>query len=93
MKSVIRSLNNECIQKQFSTEEEWNKQEMPSSGTYFIRNNFTKLVDQLRAQNKLPALVFRYEHDFCLHAVIKIAGARDDENKRKRREGEDRNIV
>ncbi|XP_022803055.1 probable ATP-dependent RNA helicase DDX60 [Stylophora pistillata] len=65
VKSVIRSLNNECIQKQFSTEEEWNKQEMPSSGRDFIRNNFTKLVDQLRAQNKLPALVFSFDRQLC----------------------------
>ena len=69
VKSVIRWLNNECLQTGFSTEEEWNKLEMDSSGTRFILNNFTKLVDQLRAQNKLPALVFRYEHVFCLHAV------------------------
>ncbi|PFX17719.1 putative ATP-dependent RNA helicase DDX60 [Stylophora pistillata] len=65
VKSVIRWLNKECLQTGFSTEEEWNKLEMDSSGTRFILNNFTKLVDQLRAQNKLPALVFSFDRQLC----------------------------
>ncbi|XP_022789735.1 probable ATP-dependent RNA helicase DDX60 [Stylophora pistillata] len=65
VKSVIRSLNDEYIQKGLSTEEEWNKLKKPSSGTDFIRYNFTKLVDQLRAQNKLPALVFSFDRQLC----------------------------
>ena len=59
MESVIQSLNAICVDKQASVESAWSEIGMPSSGTGFILNNFTKLVDQLRAQDKLPALVFR----------------------------------
>ena len=56
---VIQSLNSVCQKVQASTEHEWSELEMPASGNLFILRNFPKLVDQLRAQDKLPALVFR----------------------------------
>lgn len=59
MQSVIQSLNSVCVDKQASVEQEWSEIGMPSSGADFIVFNFPKLVDQLKAQDKLPALVFR----------------------------------
>ncbi|XP_078360874.1 putative ATP-dependent RNA helicase DDX60 isoform X2 [Oculina patagonica] len=65
VQSVIQSLNFVCMEKQASTEEEWSELAMPSSGKFFICRNFPKLVDQLRAQNKLPALVFSFDRVLC----------------------------
>ena len=38
---------------------------MSSSDKRFIIVNFSKFVEQLRAQDKLPALVFRYDPLNC----------------------------
>lgn len=43
-----------------STDEEWMELDMDSSGKEFILSNYLKLIEQLKAQDKLPALVFRY---------------------------------
>lgn len=59
MEDVIQSLNSVCVDKKISTEEEWGKLGMSSTDKNFIRMNFPKLVEQLKAQDKLPALVFR----------------------------------
>lgn len=61
MKSVIESLNSVCLTKMTSTDEEWLELDMDSSGKRFILSNYLKLVKQLKAQDKLPALVFRYD--------------------------------
>ena len=61
MKSVIESLNSVCLTKMTSTDEEWLELDMDSSGKKFILSNYLKLVKQLKAQDKLPALVFRYD--------------------------------
>ena len=57
---MIQSLNSVCQEKQASTEDEWVGLQLPSVGKLFIQLNFPKLVDQLRADDKLPAIVFRY---------------------------------
>ncbi|KAK2572326.1 putative ATP-dependent RNA helicase DDX60 [Acropora cervicornis] len=65
VQSVIQSLNSVCQEKQASTEDEWSAIRLPSSGKFFICLNFPKLVDQLRAQDKLPALVFSFDRTMC----------------------------
>lgn len=65
VQSVIQSLNSVCQEKQASTEDEWSALRLPSSGKLFIWLNFPKLVDQLRAQDKLPALVFSFDRTMC----------------------------
>ncbi|XP_015768450.1 PREDICTED: probable ATP-dependent RNA helicase DDX60 [Acropora digitifera] len=65
VQSVIQSLNSGCQEKQASTEDEWSALRLPSSGKLFIWLNFPKLVDQLRAQDKLPALVFSFDRTMC----------------------------
>ncbi|KAJ7386934.1 putative ATP-dependent RNA helicase ddx60 [Desmophyllum pertusum] len=65
VQSVIQSLNSVYIEKQTSIEKEWNAQGMPLSGQFFILRNFPKLVDQLRAQDQLPALVFSFDRMLC----------------------------
>ncbi|XP_044173202.1 probable ATP-dependent RNA helicase DDX60 isoform X1 [Acropora millepora] len=62
---VIQSLNSVCQEKQDSTEDEWSDLGLPSCGDSFILRNFPKLVDQLRAQDKLPALVFSFNRVMC----------------------------
>ncbi|KAK2572321.1 putative ATP-dependent RNA helicase DDX60 [Acropora cervicornis] len=62
---VIESLNSVCQEKQASTEDEWSDLRLPSCGDFFILMNFPKLVDQLRAQDKLPALVFSFDRVMC----------------------------
>ena len=66
VQAVIKSLNSVLLEKQASTEEEWTRLGMPSSGNIFMLKNFPKLVEQLKAQKNLPALVFRYN---ILHKV------------------------
>lgn len=57
---MIDSLNSLCLTKLTSTDEEWMELDMDSSGKEFILSNYLKLIEQLKAQDKLPALVFRY---------------------------------
>jgi len=52
-------LNSVFLEKKASIDEEWNQVKMPSSGKEFVGKNFPKLIEQLKAQGKLPALVFR----------------------------------
>ncbi|KAJ7386940.1 putative ATP-dependent RNA helicase ddx60 [Desmophyllum pertusum] len=65
VQSVIQSLNSVYLERQTSIEKEWNTQGKPSSGKFFILRNFPKLVDQLRAQDQLPALVFSFDRMMC----------------------------
>ena len=57
--SVIKSLNSVCVKKMISTDEEWLELGIGSVGRGAILCNYSKLVEQLKAQDKLPALVFR----------------------------------
>ena len=56
---MIKSLNSVCVKKMISTDEEWLKLGIGSVGRGAILCNYSKLVEQLKAQDKLPALVFR----------------------------------
>ena len=56
---MIKSLNSVCVKKIESTDEEWLELGIGSAGKLAIRCNYLKLVEQLKAQDKLPALVFR----------------------------------
>lgn len=60
VEAVIQSLNAVFIARKSSIDEEWSQMGMPSSGKEFIRKNFPKLIEQLKEQGKLPALVFRW---------------------------------
>ena len=62
VEAVIQSLNSVCFEKKTSTDEEWGELGISSTGKKFIKMNFPKLVEQLKAQDKLPALVFRYKY-------------------------------
>lgn len=59
VEAVMQSLNSVCVDIKTSTEEEWGELGMSSTGKNFIWMNFPKLVEQLKAEDKLPALVFR----------------------------------
>ncbi|XP_078360877.1 putative ATP-dependent RNA helicase DDX60 [Oculina patagonica] len=65
VEAVIQTLNSVCVDKRTSTEEEWGKLGMSSTDKIFIRMNFPKLVEQLKAQDKLPALVFSFDRVQC----------------------------
>lgn len=56
---MIKSLNSACEEKLASIEEEWSELGISSTGKLVILHNYAKLVEQLKAQDKLPALVFR----------------------------------
>ena len=59
VQSVINSLNSVFLENHSLTGEQWGELGMTLSGKGFIKRNFAKLIDELRAQDKLPALVFR----------------------------------
>lgn len=56
---MIKSLNSVCEKKLTSIEGEWSELGIGSTGRRVILHNYAKLVEQLKAQDKLPALVFR----------------------------------
>lgn len=56
---MIKSLNSVCEKKLISTEGEWSELGISSTGKLAILRNYAKLVEQLKEQDKLPALVFR----------------------------------
>ena len=56
---MIKSLSSVCVKKIISTDEEWLELGIGSVGRGAILYNYSKLVEQLKAQDKLPALVFR----------------------------------
>ena len=55
----MNSLNSVFLENHSLTEEHWGELGMTLSGKGFIKRNFAQLIDELRAQDKLPALVFR----------------------------------
>lgn len=59
VEAVIHSLNSVFLKRKESADKEWSQVGMSSSGKNFVAKNFPKLVEQLKAQGKLPALVFR----------------------------------
>ncbi|CAH3032867.1 unnamed protein product [Porites evermanni] len=73
VKSVIDSLNSLCLTKMTSTDEEWMELDMDSSGKKFILSNYLKLIEQLKAQDKLPALVFSFERKLCRDLAMGLA--------------------
>ncbi|CAH3109022.1 unnamed protein product, partial [Pocillopora meandrina] len=73
VEAVLQSLNSILLEKQASTEEEWTQLGMPSSGKIFIWKNFPKLVEQLKAQKKLPALIFSFDRKFCEELAFGLA--------------------
>ncbi|XP_027035542.1 probable ATP-dependent RNA helicase DDX60 [Pocillopora damicornis] len=73
VQAVIQSLNSVLLEKQASTEEEWTQLGMASLGKLFIWSNFPKLVEQLKAQGKLPALVFSFDRIFCEELAFGLA--------------------
>ncbi|KAM7443056.1 putative ATP-dependent RNA helicase ddx60 [Porites harrisoni] len=64
-KSVIKSLNSVCEKKLTSIEGEWSELGIGSTGKRVILHNYAKLVEQLKAQDKLPALVFSFDRRLC----------------------------
>ncbi|PFX17720.1 putative ATP-dependent RNA helicase DDX60 [Stylophora pistillata] len=73
VQSVINSLNSVFVETHSSTEEQWSKLRMTSFGKSFIKKTFEKLIDQLRAQDKLPALVFSDDRKLCEHLALGYA--------------------
>ncbi|XP_022803066.1 probable ATP-dependent RNA helicase DDX60 [Stylophora pistillata] len=73
VQSVITSLNSAFVEAHSSTEEQWGKLRMTSFGKSFIKKSFDKLIDQLRAQEKLPALVFSDDRKLCEHLALGYA--------------------
>ncbi|XP_068760167.1 probable ATP-dependent RNA helicase DDX60 isoform X3 [Montipora capricornis] len=62
VESVIQSLNSVPSEEMATI----------PSGTPFIVRNFPMLVEQLKAQEKLPALVFSFNRSFCEKLVQKL---------------------
>ena len=57
-------MNDTFVKRKALIDKEWMELGMPSSGKEFNIKNFPKLIEQLKAQGKLPALVFRYTFAF-----------------------------
>ncbi|CAH3109024.1 unnamed protein product [Pocillopora meandrina] len=79
VQSVIDSLNSVLLETHSSTEERWGEQRMTSYGQIFIRKTFEKLINELKAQEKLPALVFSDDRKLC--EVLALGYAQKLENK------------
>ncbi|CAH3109026.1 unnamed protein product [Pocillopora meandrina] len=79
VQSVINSLNSVFLEIHSSTEEQWGEQRMTSYGKPFIKKSFEKLINELKAQEKLPALVFSDDRRLC--EVLALSYAQKLENK------------
>ncbi|CAH3109016.1 unnamed protein product [Pocillopora meandrina] len=79
VQSVIDSLNSVFLETHSSTEERWGEQSMTSYGKTFIKKTFEKLINELKAQEKLPALVFSDDRRLC--EVLALGYAQKLENK------------
>ncbi|CAH3109010.1 unnamed protein product [Pocillopora meandrina] len=87
VQSVINSLKSVFLENHSLTEEQWGGLGMTFSGKQFIKNNFAKLIDELRAQDKLPALVFSNDRKLCEELAIGYAQKLESKEQIIRRKG------